>query len=135
MRIASIIIGILLGLIFVFAGVVVLFKLVPVPPLPEGTPMAHFMAALGPTGYLTFVKVFETLGGVLVAIPRTRRAGLLILGPIIINILAFHIFVTSGEGLMNPQLGFVVVATLFLVWVEREAFTQFLGIERRTAAP
>lgn len=135
MRIASIIIGILLGLIFVFAGVVVLFKLVPVPPLPEGTPMAHFMAALGPTGYLTFVKVFETLGGVLVAIPRTRRAGLLILGPIIINILAFHIFVTSGEGLMNPQLGFVVVATLFLVWVEREAFAQFLGIERRTAAP
>jgi putative oxidoreductase len=134
MKIASIIAGALLGLMFVFAAVMVLFKLAPVPPLPEGTPMAHFMAALGPTGYLTFVKVFELLGGVLVAIPKTRRAGLLVLGPIILNILAFHTFVTAGQGLLNPQLIFIVVATLFLVWVEREAFARFLGIRPAATA-
>ena len=59
------------------------------------------MSAFGPTGYMTFVKVLEMLGGILVAMPRTRNAGLLILGPIIVNILAFHLFV-AGEGVFNP---------------------------------
>ena len=102
MKIATTIAGVLLGLMFIAASVMVLFKLGPTPPPPpEGTPPALFMAAFAPTGYLTFVKIFELLGGVLVAIPRTRNLGLLVLGPIIINILAFHIFVTGGEGLWN----------------------------------
>jgi hypothetical protein len=84
------------------------------------------MAAFGPTGYLTFVKILEVIGGVLVAIPKSRRMGLLILGPIIINILAFHGFVTAGVGLFSPMLMAIVVVTLFLVWVERAAFRAFL---------
>ena len=126
MRIASIIAGALLGLLFVASGVMVLFKLVPTPPLPEGTPPAHFMAAFAPTGYLTFVKVLEVVGGGLVAIPRTRRMGLLVLGPIIVNILAFHAFVTGSQGLFGPLVLLVCALTLFLVWVERAAFRQFL---------
>lgn len=61
------------------------------------------MAAFVPTGYLTFVKVLEVVGGVLVAVPRTRNVGLLVLGPILLNIVAFHVFVTRGEGLLNPR--------------------------------
>lgn len=79
-----------------------LFNLVPMPPPPpEGTPPALFMGAFAPTGYLTFVKVIEVIGGVLVAIPFTRNLGLLVLGPIIVNILAFHAFITKGEGLFS----------------------------------
>src|SRR5687767_9782246 len=100
--------GVLLGLLFIASGVVVLLKLVPMPPPPEGTPAAMFMGAFGPTGYLTFVKVLEVIGGVLVAIPRTRNFGLLILGPIIVNILAFHIFVMKGAMLMDPMLWVIV---------------------------
>lgn len=81
-------VGALLGLLFIASGLVVLLKLAPMPPLPEGTPAAHFMAAFVPTGYLTFVKVLEVIGGVLVAIPRVRNLGLLVLGPILVNILA-----------------------------------------------
>ena len=36
------------------------------------------------SGKTTVAKVLEVLGGLLVAIPRTRRAGLLVLGPIAI---------------------------------------------------
>ena len=122
MKYVPIVAGVLLGLIFVFSGVVVLFNLVPVPPIPEGTPPAHFMAAFGPTGYLTFVKVVEVLGGILVAIPRTRTLGLLVLGPIIVNILAFHAFVTAGQGLLEPMLIGVIVLAIYLLWVERRAF-------------
>lgn len=61
--------GILLGLLFVMSASVVLFGLAPKPEIPAGSPVAAFMAAFGPTGYLTFVKVLELLGGILVAIP------------------------------------------------------------------
>lgn len=122
MKYAPTIAGALLGLLFVMSAVVVLFHLVPMPPPPEGTPAAMFMGAFGPTGYFTFVKVLELIGGVLVAIPRTRNYGLLVLGPILVNILAFHIFVMKGAMLMDPMLIGIVLITLYLLWVGRKAF-------------
>ena len=114
--------GIILGLLFVMSGMMVLLKLAPTPKFPEGSAVASFMSAFGPTGYMTFVKVFEVLGGVLVAIPKTRNLGLLVLGPIIVNILAFNIFIMGGAGLTNPMLLAVVVLALYLLVVERKAF-------------
>lgn len=117
------IVGGLLGLLFIAVGGMVLLGLGPTPPPPpEGTPPAHFMAAFGPTGYLTFVKVMEIIGGILVAIPKTRNFGLLVLGPIIINIIAFHSFVTAGVGLFSPMLIVICLAALYLLWVGRRQF-------------
>lgn len=114
--------GVLLGLLFIMSSVVVLFSLVQMPPPPADSPAASFFAAFGPTGYMTFVKVLELLGGILVAIPRTRNIGLLVLGPIIVNILAFHVFLLGGNGLLDPILIGIVVLALVLLWVERRAF-------------
>lgn len=121
MKIAALIAGILLGLLFVMSASVVLFKLVPIPEPPAGTPMATFMAAFVPTGYMTFVKVFELLGGILVAIPKTRNLGLLCLGPIILNIFAFHQLV-AGDGIFQLMLLGIAALSLFLLWVERDAW-------------
>ena len=68
-----IIAGILLGLLFVMSAVVVLFNLVKAPPPPEGSPAAMFFGAFATTGYLTFVKIFELVGGLFVMIPRLRN--------------------------------------------------------------
>lgn len=114
--------GALLGLLFVASGLVVLLNLIEPPPLPEGSPPALFMGALAPTGYLTFVKVLEVLGGILVAVPRTRNLGLLVLGPIIVNILAFHLFVADGVGLLDPPVVLICLLAGYLLWVERGAF-------------
>lgn len=123
-----IIAGIILGLLFVMSAVVVLFNLVKAPPPPEGSPAAQFFAAFGPTGYLTFVKVFELVGGILVAIPKTRNLGLLVLGPIILNILAFHIFVAGGfKDFLNPMLLIIVALSLYLLWVGRKSFAGLLN--------
>ena len=122
MKYAPTIAGIVLGLLFVMSAVTVLFNLVPMPELPKDTPISHFMAAFGPTGYMKFVKVCELLGGILVAIPRTRNLGLLVLGPIIVNILAFHAFVTAGENLFSPMLIFICLLAAFLLWAERKAW-------------
>lgn len=119
--------GGLLGLLFIASGLVVLLKLGPTPPAPpEGSPAAMFFGAFGPTGYLTFVKVFEVLGGALVTIPRMRNFGLLVLGPIIINILAFHAFVTKGEGLFSPMLIVIGLLALGLLWCGRKEFAGLL---------
>jgi uncharacterized membrane protein YphA (DoxX/SURF4 family) len=122
MRYAPTVSGILLGLLFVASGLVVLLNLVQGAPPPEGTPAAMFMGALAPTGYLTFVKVLEVIGGVLVAIPRTRNFGLLFLGPILINIIAYHTFITKGAGLFHPLLIIIVLLATYLLWAGRKAF-------------
>ena len=121
MKIAALIAGILLGLLFIMSAVTVLFKLAPIPEPPAGTAMATFMAAFVPTGYMTFVKVFELLGGILVAIPKTRNLGLLCLGPIIVNIFAFHQLV-AGDGIFQLMLLGIAALSLFLLWVERDAW-------------
>jgi putative oxidoreductase len=129
MKYLPVIAGILLGLLFIMSSSVVLFGLVPTPEIPAGTPVAHFMSAFGPTGYMTFVKIFEMLGGILVAIPRTRNLGLLILGPIIVNILAFHLLV-AGDGVFSPMLIGICLLALFLIWSDRK---RWLGFVFRTA--
>ncbi len=125
MKLLAAIAAALLGLMFIAASLIYFFKLVDAPPPAEGSPMALFFGAMYPTHYLDFVKVLELVGGILVAVPLTRRIGLLVLGPIIVNILATHIFLTKGEGLGNPMLIAVVVLALFLVIVERRAFAAF----------
>lgn len=122
--------GALLGLLFIAASGTFLLGMVPkMDPPPAGSLPALFMGAFAPSGYLTFVKVLELLGGLLVAIPKTRNLGLLVLGPIIINILAYHAFIMGSATLVDPMLGFIVAVTLYLLWVERKAF---VGLVRRS---
>ncbi len=119
MKIPTNILGGLLGLLFVAGALFFFFGTLPPPP-PEDSLPGKFMAAFGPTGYMNFVKVCEIIGGALVAVPKTRNLGLLILGPIIINILCFHGFVAKGG--FNAIHAFITVAALFLLWAERRAF-------------
>ncbi len=117
--------GGLLGLMFIAFGAMFLLDLIPKdaqPPPGPGSAAALFMGAFAPTGYLHFVKVLEVLGGLLVAIPKTRNLGLLVLGPIIVNILAFHVFITAGKDLFSPILIIISLLASYLLWVGRKAF-------------
>jgi putative oxidoreductase len=123
-----IIAGVLLGLLFIAAAIMALFNLVEAPPPPEGSPMALFFGAFAPTGYLTFVKVLELGGGLFVMIPRLRNLGLLILGPIVVNIIAFHLFIGGGfKDFLNPMLLITVLLSLYLLWVGRKKFASLLN--------
>ena len=124
MKIAAHIIATLFGLMFLFGGFFFFFGTMPPGP-PEDSLPGKFMAAFGPTGYMAFVKVCEIIGGALVIVPRTRNLGLLILGPIVINILCFHAFVVKGG--WGPAHAFITVAALFLLWTERRAFAGLVG--------
>lgn len=119
--------GGLLGLAFIAFSLMYFFKMMPdMPPPPEGTPAAHFMAAFGPTGYFNFVKTCELIGGILCVIPLTRNIGLLFLGPVILNILAFHAFVAKG-GLTDPPLILICLLAAYLLWSGRAKFAGLLN--------
>lgn len=117
----------LLGLAFITFGLNHFLGFIQMPPPPKGSPPYLFFGAIGPTGYLTFVKVCELLGGILVALPKTRNIGLLILGPIVVNILAFHAFLTNGAGFTDPAVIVVSLLSAYLLWVGRKNFCGLLN--------
>ncbi len=128
MKHASTIASILLGLAFIIFGANFFLKFIPMPadPSPADAPHKLFLGAMIPTGYFTFVKVLEILGGVLVALPKTRNFGLLILGPIIVNIVAFKVFLTKGAGLTDPPVLAVILLSAFLLFTERKAWLSLM---------
>lgn len=98
---------------------------------PEGSPPALFFGAFMPSGNFALVKSLEILGGIFVAIPKNRIFGLFVLGPIIINILAFHVFLIKGAGFADSVT--LTVALLisilprFLLWTARNSFKGLLN--------
>lgn len=128
------ILGGLLGLAFVAFSLMFFFNMIPDQPAPpDGTPPAMFMGAMMPSGYMHFVKACELLGGILVAIPLTRNFGLLLLGPVIVNILAFHSFIMNGATLFDPVLIGISLIAAYLLWDARGKFLTLLN--RKPTAP
>ncbi len=118
--------GGLLAFAFVFFSLNFFIGFIKMPSPPADSPAAAFMGAMVGSGYLAFVKVLELIGGVLVAVPKTRNIGLLILGPIVINILAFHVFVSKG-GLFEPPVILITLLSAFLLWSGRKSFAKLLN--------
>jgi putative oxidoreductase len=89
MKIAILIARILLGVIFLIFGLngFLNFMHMPVPPGPAG----QYMMLLGPTVYLHFVLLVQIVGAVLLLSGQFIPLALTLLGPVIVNILLFHI--------------------------------------------
>jgi putative oxidoreductase len=123
--------GILLGLCFLFASSLVLFNLIDpskFPGPPEGSPAWHFMQAFGASGYIKFVKIFEFVGALLVMVPRLRNIGLLLLGPVIVNIVAYHVLMDDWRHIFtNGMLDVILVCSLYLLWDARQKFSGLLN--------
>lgn len=118
MKTATIIARSLLGLIFVVFGANMFLHFIPTPPMPEG-PARDFMTALFASHYLYVVGAFQVAGGLLLFTGRWTPLGLALVGPVIVNIVAFHALMAPA-GL--PMAAVVSVLALFLVWRYRENF-------------
>ncbi len=122
MKIVALILRFLLGLMFVVFGANAFLHFMPMPPM-EG-PADAFIGAMNSTGYLQAVAALQILGGLLLLIGFVPL-GLVTLGPIIVNIVFFHVFM-EREGLGMALA--VAAVSLFLVWYHRAAFA---GLVRR----
>ena len=122
MKTATIIARTLLGLIFVAFGLNAFFNFIPMPP-PKGELAGEFMKALFVSHYLYAVKCFEISGGLLLLSGRFTALGLTLVGPVIVNILFFHIFL-DPSGL--PLAAILSALALFLLAQNRSAFAGLL---------
>jgi signal recognition particle GTPase len=87
----------------------------------------EFHKAVPLTGLIVTKLDGSGKGGVLVAIPLTRNLGLLVLGPIIVNILCFHVFLAKFAYIADPVLITICVLAAFLLWAERKVWSGLLG--------
>ena len=126
MKKLTLVASIVLGLVFVIFGLNFFLKFLPIPSPPADSPAAQFMGAMYVSGMLAAIKILEVVGGVLVAIPKTRNIGLLVLGPIVVNILLFNILIAPG-GWTQPPVLLITVLSAFLLWAGRSQFKQLLN--------
>lgn len=120
--------GALLGLAFIIFGLNFFFKFMPAGgPHPEGSPAAMFFGALFISKFLTTVKVLEIIGGILVAIPKTRNWGLLVLGPVVINILLINILIIGEGAIFKVPVIAISALSAYLLWHERKKFLGLLN--------
>jgi putative oxidoreductase len=120
MKIAMIIVRTLMGLMFLFASVVVLFK-INMGKMPEMSEANKtFMAGITASGYLmTFIKVTELVCAILFLIGRYVTLATVVIFPIVINILLTHIFV-APEGV--PTAVALLIGNLFLAYYYRKNY-------------
>jgi len=121
MKILTIIARSLLGLTFVVFGLNAFLHFIPMSP-PQGL-AGDFMKALFVSHYFYVVAVLQIAGGAICLLGRFVPLGLTLLGPVIVNILLFHIFLDT-KGL--PIAVAVSVVALFLVSRNRQAFSGLL---------
>jgi putative oxidoreductase len=117
MKIATIIARSLLGLLFAVMGSNEFLHFFPLPPM-SGEAGA-FIGAMFVTHYLYVFSAFEVIGGLLLLTGRYGPLGLTLVGPVVVNILAFHTFM-DPSGL--PVALVVSLLALFLLWSYREHF-------------
>ena len=117
MKIATIITRSLLGLVFVVFGSNKFLHFLPSPPMTGEA--GAFIGAMYVTHFLYVVASFEVIGGLLLLTGRYAPLGLTLVGPVVVNILAFHTFM-APSGL--PIALIVSALALFLLWSYREHF-------------
>src|ERR1044071_9728165 len=118
MKVTTIIARVLLGLVFTVFGLNIFLMFLPMPPQKPSL-ATDFSKALMESHYMYVVGLLQVIGGLLLWIGRYVPFGLTLLGPVIVNILLFHIFL-EPTGL--PIAVVVSVLALFLLWAYRSAF-------------
>jgi uncharacterized membrane protein YphA (DoxX/SURF4 family) len=119
MRILALIARLLLGLIFVVFGLNGFLNFMSMGPMPTGL-AGQFIGALFLSHYYWVVAGLQVVGGVLLLVNRFVPLALVLLGPVIVNIVLYHLFLNiSGVGLAA-----VVVILWFIVfYAHRQNFS------------
>jgi putative oxidoreductase len=108
MKIGFLIARILLGLIFVVFGLNGFLSFLDMGPLPSGL-AGQFMGALFVSHYYWVIAALQVAGGALLLVNRFVPLALVLLGPIIVNIICYHVF-------LNPS-GAAPAAVVTVLWL------------------
>ena len=108
MKIVVLIARLLLGLTFVVFGLNGFLNFLSMGPMPSGL-AGQFIGALFQSHYYYVVAGLQVIGGVLLLASRFVPLALVLLGPIIVNILLYHVF-------LNPA-GIALAIFVTILWL------------------
>jgi putative oxidoreductase len=113
----------LLGLIFLFFGSNLLFHFLPNPPMPAGL-AGQFTVALIAARYFYVVGTIMVISAILLLANRYVGLGLTLLGPVLFNILTYHLLMDpTGIGLG----AFATLLWLLVAWEHRVVFARLFA--------
>jgi putative oxidoreductase len=118
MKIATIIIRSLIGLLLLFASISYFLHLFPEPPLAGN--MKIFNDGIKASGYLMpLVKTVELICGLSFIIGKFNKITFLLLMPISVNIICTHLFL-APEGI--PVASFLFLGNIFLIYTKWDSY-------------
>ena len=121
MKIVILIARLLLGLVFVVFGLNGFLNFLSMGPMPTGL-AGQFMGALFLSHYYWVVAALQIAGGALLLSNRFVPLGLVLLGPVIVNIICYHVFLNPN----GAPLAVVVAVLWFIVFYGKRQY--FSGI-------
>jgi len=119
MKIVILTARLLLGIICVVFGLNGFLNFLSMGPMPTGL-AGQFIGALFLSHYYWAVAAVQIIGGVLLLVNRFVPLGLVLLGPVIVNILLYHLFLNpAGIGLAI----FVTILWFIVFYGHRQYFS------------
>jgi putative oxidoreductase len=125
MKILFLIARLLLGLVFVVLGLNGFLNFLSMGPMPTGL-AGQFIGALFLSHYFWVIAALQIAGGALLLVNRFVPLALVLLGPIIVNILLYHV-------LLNPAgiaLAIVVTILWFIVFYAQRQYFAGIFVQR-----
>jgi uncharacterized membrane protein YphA (DoxX/SURF4 family) len=119
MKILLLIARLLLGLIFLVFGLNGFLNFLSMGPMPTGL-AGQFIGALFLSHYYWVVAVLQIAGGLLLLANRFVPLALVILGPIIVNIICYHVFLNHAGA---PPAIVVTVLWFIVFYGKRQYFS------------
>jgi hypothetical protein len=123
MKIVAMIARYLLGLMFLVFGSNMFLHFIPMGPMPAGL-AEQFTAALFAAHYFYVVGAIMVVSGILFLVNRFVGLGLTLLGPVLFNILVYHLLMDpSGIGMG----AFATLLWLLVGWEHRIVFERLFA--------
>ena len=119
MKIVILIARILLGLVFVVFGLNGFLNFLSMGPMPTGL-AGQFVGALVLSHYFWVVAALQIAGGALLLANRFVPLALVLLGPVIVNIICYHVFLNHAGA---PPAIVVTVLWFIVFYGNRQHFS------------
>jgi putative oxidoreductase len=128
MKILILIARLLLGLSFVVFGLNGFLNFLSMGPMPAGL-AGQFISALILSHYFWVVAALQLVGGLLLLVNRFVPLALVLLGPVIVNILLYHLFLNSAGS--APAI--VIALLWFIVFYAHRQYFAGIFVQRTVA--
>src|SRR2546430_15562927 len=125
MKIVTLIARILLGLIFVVFGLNGFLNFLSMGPMPSGL-AGQFIGALVLSHYFWVVAALQVAGGALLLVNRYVPLALVLLGPVIVNIILYHVFLNAS----GAPLAIVAVVLWGIVFYSYRQYFSSIFVQR-----